>query len=528
MWILRANNGESDRTSITHVLLISLYGLTFSFALAARFVWLDSMPGVNGDEAWYGIWVERLLRDKVWPSITYTGILPNPFYLVPLAIVQAMADPAPWVLRVPPLISGLAFIITGYAGLRTTLGTRPAFVFALLAATTPIALIYSRFGWVSQTLLATVIFLWACLAGKRVVALLSLCAAILVHPTNVFLLPILIAFWLKYFRSFLEKITGNLKLGVLISAMLIGGTLTAILVSLWMRWAKVEKLLTGRYSLGSLPHHFFNALLQFGDLFSGITVYRDIVGDPVGLIVHRMIILCALIGSTLTLFWGARTRRDPRITTLLIGLATSVISFLIIGGPTGLRPGSERYALFMVAPVLVLLSASLARPFNAPSRAGLWFALFLGSVALISVWFNFFEPLRVSGGQARDTEAGKAFRTGAIEPKMQVAKWARECVRNHKEIVTFFAESFWLARPLQYYLFYEPKILVKQLGYEGFPLEGDRHYALSEVPNAKAIVVVYAGSDYDQQLQSTSGSVENTIFDAAGRPLLHIYISSSC
>jgi hypothetical protein len=538
--MLRANDGEGEGAGSTGVLLISLYGVMLSLALLARFIWLDSVPGVNGDEAWYGVWVEKLLQGKLWNGMGQTGILPNPFYIIPLAAVQAMADPAPWVLRVPPLISGLAFIIVGYAGLRSTIGARPAFVFALLAATTPVTLTYSRSGWVSQTLLATVILLWACLAGKKVVALLSLSAALLVHPTNVFLLPIPVAFWLKDFQSFLAKVTGNVKLGVLISAMLIGGTLTAILVSLWMRWEKVEKLLTGRYSPDSLPHHFFNALLKFGDLFSGIAVYRDeIVGDPVGLTVHRVIISCALGVLALTLFCGVRTRRDPRITTLLVGLATSVIAFLIIGGPSGLR--AERYALFMVAPVLVLLSASLARPFNVTSRAGLWFALFLGSAALISIWFNYFEPLRISGGQARDTETGayrtaavepemekaqwtgRAYRTAAVEPKMQVAQWAKECMQHHNNNVTFFAESFWLARPLQYYLFYEPKISVKQLGFQGFPPEGERHYALSEVPSSHAIVGVYSGSDLDQQLRNMDGSPEKTIFDAAARPFIQIY-----
>jgi hypothetical protein len=211
------------------------------------------------------------------------------------------------------------------------------------------------------------------------------------------------------------------------------------------------------------------------------------------------------------------------MTTLFAGLVASVISFLIIAGPTGLRPGTERYALFMIAPVLVLLSAALARPFNVASTAGFWFAPFLGSLALIGVWLNYFEPLRVSGGQARDTDAGRAFRTAAMEPKMHAAQWVRECVRRHNDTVTLLAESFWLRYPLQYYLFYEPEISVKQLGYDGWVPEGDRPYELSEIPSSDAIVVVFSGSYLDEQLQNTSGSAENTIFDAAGRPLIHIY-----
>jgi hypothetical protein len=517
--ILRVSSAESDGARGSRVLLIALYGGVLGLALLARFVWLDSLPGVNGDEAWFGLLVERLLRDHVWGGMTPTGPPPNPFFVVPLAIVQAIANPAPWVLRAPNVISDMAFIVVGYAGLRSTIGNRPALVFALLAATTPITLIYSRFGWdPSQTPLAAMIFLWACLAGRRVVAVLSLCAAILVHPTNVFLFPILVAFWFKYVRSFLAKITGNVGSGALFSAMLIGVTLIAIPVSLWTGRAPLGELLSGGYA-----QHLVNAVLRIGDLFSGITVYRYIVGDTVGqvgLILHRIVIFSVLTGLLLTLFWGARTTQDPRITSLSVGLAASVLPFLIIAGPDGLRPGSERYALFMIAPVLVLLSAALARPFNVASAAGLWFAPFLGSLALISVWLNYFEPLRVSGGEPRDDMEGWAFRTAAIEPKMQVAQWVRECV-GQRDTVTLWAEGWWMAKPLQYYLFYEPKISVNHLRINEMVVE--HTYELSEIPNFDAIIVVFAGSDLDQELQSTSASAENTIFDAAGRPFIRIY-----
>jgi hypothetical protein len=61
MCILR----ESDGAGSARVLLIALYGGILGLALLARFVWLNSVPGENGDEAWFGIWVKRLLRDHV-------------------------------------------------------------------------------------------------------------------------------------------------------------------------------------------------------------------------------------------------------------------------------------------------------------------------------------------------------------------------------------------------------------------------------------------------------------------------------
>jgi hypothetical protein len=147
MSTLRLTNDERVKNGSGRVLLTFLYAGILGLALLARFIWLDSVPGLNGDEAWNGLWVERLLRDHAWGGMTPSGKIPNFFLLGPLAVVQAIADPAPWVLRVPTVISDLAFVVVGVAALRSTLGPRPALIFALLAATAPITVMYSRIGW---------------------------------------------------------------------------------------------------------------------------------------------------------------------------------------------------------------------------------------------------------------------------------------------------------------------------------------------------------------------------------------------
>jgi len=82
---------------------------------------------------------------------------------------------------------------------------------------------------------------------------------------------------------------GNVRPGALFFAMLMGGSLSliAIPVSPWTGRTPLGKLLSGAYGF---PQHLVNALLRIGDLFSGITVYRYVVGDPVGLILHRVVI----------------------------------------------------------------------------------------------------------------------------------------------------------------------------------------------------------------------------------------------
>jgi hypothetical protein len=71
-------------------------------------------------------------------------------------------------------------------------------------------------------------------------------------------------------------------------------------------------------------------------------------------------------------------------------------------------------------------------------------------------------------------------------------------------------------------LFYNPKISVNPLGNNGWVQEGTHRYELSEILNFDAIIVVFAGSDLDQELQSTSGS-QKTRFSMPRVDLLSVF-----
>jgi len=96
------------------------------------------------------------------------------------------------------------------------------------------------------------------------------------------------------------------------------------------------------------------------------------------------------------------------------------------------------------------------------------------------------------------------------------------CVGQYDGL-TVWAESYWLAEPLRYYLFYEPEISIKFLrSFELLP-ESIHTYELSDIPAVDAIVVVFHDSNLDRALQNTGASAKNTIVDAIGRPFIHIY-----
>jgi hypothetical protein len=479
---------------------VGLSGALLALAVTARLLWLHSLPGVNGDEAWYGVWVEGALRDRVWGGATPTGNFPNPFFLAPLGIVQAIADPAPWVLRVPAVLSGLGFILVGYAGLRAAFGRSSATVFVLLAATAPTAIAYSRFGWdASETPLAVMLFLWCCFSRNWLWAAGALAAAFIVHPANIFLVPIFAAFLAEDLTPWLARRAGQPAARHLLGLVMIGGTLAALAASLMLGSVTPGELVSADY--------WRRIATLFSDLFSGVTVYTYIVGPPGGLVLHRVVAAVVLVTALGLLLFDRRSPRDRRATVLLAGLAVSVVAFAVIVGPAGLSPHRERYALLFVAPVLVLVAVALTRAFGERSAAGPCCAAILGCLALAGVWMNYLAPLRLTGGQSHAT-----FRTAAVEPKWQAALWIREHAAQCNSTMVW-AESWWLAEPLRYFLFYRPAIEVRQVDDGAMPPTG----------GCQTLGVVFAGSPWDERLSRGAPRPEAVIQDATGRPFILIY-----
>ena len=157
---------------------------------------LDHIPGFNGDEAWYGVEAWELLHGGKLPLHTPTGNLINPFFIGPLVLLQACCRPSIAVLRTVSLASGLLAVAVNWLLVRWVFDRRTAWVSTLALAVLPINIAYSRIAWdASQSLLATLPVLYFSLAAVRfparqdrltAAAIVSLLAAVLVHPTNIF------------------------------------------------------------------------------------------------------------------------------------------------------------------------------------------------------------------------------------------------------------------------------------------------------------------------------------------------------
>jgi hypothetical protein len=469
-------------------------------ALLARLIWLDNLPGLNGDEAWYGLWAEHLVRGEVWSWRTPTGNPVNPFLLLPLTLLQSIASPSPWVLRLPAALSGVAFIAIGYACLSRTENRTAAAIFALIAAALPTAIAYSRFGWdASQTPLATAIFVYCCVARRLWWAALASVAAIVVHPTNVFLLPIFAAFLAEAAAPAVARVSRGGTVWLL-PAVLIGGALLTIPVALQLRSGASDQLWA--------PQYWLLTILLFADLFSGVTVYRFISGGAAALALHRATSIAILCGTAI--FW-LRSRREPRadpFRTLAAGLATAILCFAIVVGPAGLLPNWERYAQLFLAPVLILAAVALSRARGGTGAGAVSCAAACACLGLGSVWVNYFEPLRDDGGaQPKDSPSYWAFHTAGVEPKAAVAQWLADNARDRPAIVQ--AEGWWLSKPLQY-------LLADRAAVTAAPLDASQS-------SDGAIVVVFADGLLDRQLKQAGVAPAYAVANPDGTPFIRIY-----
>ena len=178
-----------------YFLILNLVGLLL-VAVWLRCRALGNMPGLSGDEAWYGAHAWDLLHHGDWPRHTPTGNLINPFFFGPLLLLQACCPPSIVVLRAVAAASGLLALVVNWLLCRWVFDRRTAILSTVALAVLPINIIYSRLGWdASQSLVATLPVLYFSLAAVRfparqdrytAIAVLALLAAVWVHPTNIF------------------------------------------------------------------------------------------------------------------------------------------------------------------------------------------------------------------------------------------------------------------------------------------------------------------------------------------------------
>jgi hypothetical protein len=442
---------------------------------------LDNIPGVNGDEAWYGLRAMDILHGQAWNVATPTGNVPNPLFLYPLVLLHLVLHPAIWVLRSVALASGLAALAINFWLCRRVFDRFTAAISTLCLAVLPVNIAYSRFAWdASQSLLATLPVLYLALAALRFpaqrgrllpAAIAAEVWAFVVHPTNIFVAPVIVVAAMAsipWGNIRTAGIRGLLPRRVPYLATCIAALLV-VLAGLWLHTPASPRATNRLRSVSKLLdfHGMAQCAVLYPRLITGDTVYRYIPGSDSWLrwparpdSNH--------VGLDMLLFWGAmaaaawllrpwrRTEDSRGDGVLLAAWALTLLGFLLVANAPGLRPGYERMAICLVAPTVLVL-ARAARRFAGlgPLRCGgvLIAASLLGWVLLADYQVHYFRFIERTGGQSHLT-----FRTAPVDPKSAALA---AVLREHGPGETWIVSSqWWICCPLAYLAAAEPGLHV--------------------------------------------------------------------
>jgi len=515
-------------------------------AVAVGFrVWsLENVPGLNGDEAWYGVQAMELLDGGAPAWQTPTGNPLNPLFIGPVALLHAVWGPSVGTLRAVAVASGLLALAVNWLLARRVFDRATAAASTLALAALPVNIVYSRFAWdASQSLLATLPVLYLSLGAVRfgerrrrwlAGAVAALVVAVVVHPANVFAAagPIAAAgaVWgsREAMRTLVERLARPRTL--LVTGLLLAAAAAGVACYFRATNGLLAERLTGIADL-TQRRGLAHFLVLYPRLLAGGTVYEYLAGTASwtqwpaagGWGVDTFALWAGLLLAAAVLWRGADRGGNDSDTALAQAWAIGVLGFLLAAGPSGMAPGYERYALCLVAPSVLLLvrgamrwtdtdAAETPPRSRRPIAAGLAASL-LGWLLLADFYEHYFAEFAARGGQSHAT-----FRTAAVEPKLAALRAIAD--RSGPGDVHIVTSEYWLSWPLRYFAFGQRNVRVTLAG-AGVAAE----FSGDEMPGGQTWRVEFTGSPACQRVRDAlpAGTNEETIADAAGRPLLSLF-----
>lgn len=326
------------------VALVVLFGLSAWFRASS----LASLPETDGDEAWHAIQLVHMMRGEAFSVRTEHGLPLSPIHALLELPLLLVFKPSYALLRIPSLLTGMLAVFLIYRlGSRVFDRTTGLIASALLAAL-PVAIIFSRTGYESSHAPLYGVLLLGCAYDRRV-GLLSLLLSFcyFIHPTNIFLLPVLLAAMsFRTIRGPARPTPDELRslAWKMVTPMAIVGAFG------------IFTLL--RPSIGSLSTTYHLGLhgahdpLRYGVLFGRLFLGTGRVPRPTADWGTWIVLGVILVGGTVV----AIRRRSFDVLALLAGLITSAGGLFIVAGSDILQPGMTRYGLFLVVPTVLLIS----------------------------------------------------------------------------------------------------------------------------------------------------------------------------
>jgi hypothetical protein len=419
------------------------------FALGA---WLRvtslNLPAVGGDEAFFGVQTARILHGK-GPEWLTPSLRPiNVFVIGSQAPLYALFGPSWVTIKAPAAMAGLLTLVATWLVLRKRADRTSAIIATTLAAVTPVLIVESRIGMEAPWIpLAGTIGLGAALSGRVSRAIVAFLVCYYVHPTFLFLLPVL---GLPLAGRILVE-EANWRLAA--RRVAIAGVVFAIVVAPLAILARSTSTMAWTYATyGFGPANWGKFLIGFERLFLGFCESGSWeTSKGLDIAFWTILTLIAVPGT----FLLARRKRWDRL-GLVAGFPITMAGFHLMTGPEIMSPNLTRYGLFLV-PASVFALAFLLSEFvptgsSRVAESARWSLSLAGLAAAWSLLFvvkhSTFDPMVAN---AQGTESLATIETETPDPREWVAAIVREDRRSDWPLAVA-AEDWWTFRPLEFWL----------------------------------------------------------------------------
>lgn len=481
--------------------------LIVALAVFLRLYEVHRLPGMQGDEAWYGLQARLWLSGEEIEWRTPTGNVPGMLHLWSLILLHALFEPSLLLLRLPSIISSIAALLLAYAIGRRFFGQAAGMVALVLMACFPMNIAYARLGWdPSHSPLLVLAAAYAAFAGRKLLCALLFALALANHPSAVFTAPFLTLGQFGFATLRHGKMTA-IRETVQQAALL----LIAILLAMALSPSTTHYLSLSR-SMSRLfdPSAWLGFGQMFGRLLSGDTVYAYVFGIGFGAArpwadwAAAMLLVVAIVAGAVVL----RRRWDWPTAGVLAGWLASLALLYLVAGLWVMSPKLERFA-FPMLPLTALTIGAVSAQILAYRRR--WLQLLLAAAAvpmLAGFWLHYVRPLQ--NGHARPVPG---FWTAEQDPNLAGYRRIAEDAA-HAGGARIIAEDWWLRVPISYYAVGEP-----------FPvIDASADRLQPGKPGAASYWVVYGGGTLDSALaRRASGGPSWTISTTNPRNNIHIW-----
>ena len=387
------------RRILTVAWVVSLAAI-IGIAVWLRTSSLEGAPWHAGDESYYGVQTWRLIHGQSFCIRTMSGNIIDPFIMLMQIPLYAVASPSAWVLKVPSVVSGLLAVFLLYILGSRALDRPTAGLAAVMLMTLPNVIVFSRFGVEpSQIPVVGVIAAYFALRGHGLGLLATILTGLIVHPTNILLVPILMPTLLvriagqssgdfRYLRRSLLTIMGVTGAvgGVVVPLLLMHPTVKVYLIertaNCWsLDWSGFLGDFARFWTRGPLP---------------GLTPEE-----------HARVFWIAAVALLSAGGWRLTRARCWDRLALIGGTAAGVTALHVLAG-SDMFVKVDRYASVLIIP-MILSFACLVRAatdalnlgqysFATPARQGLM--VVLGCGLLFCADRNFFRPAGAGTGES--------------------------------------------------------------------------------------------------------------------------------